>query len=93
MRNILRFLVFLLFLLLANIIAYVVSEDYRFFLKKLKYREEVVYDTNQKVDDSNRINITDSSTDQVYNKNTIQTTGTGFSFLDTLAGKNMNSSS
>lgn len=47
MRNTIRFLVILLALLITNIVAYIGSEDYRFFLKKLKYQEEVVYDTQE----------------------------------------------
>jgi len=38
-------------LLIGNIIAYSASEEYRFFLKKLKYSEDVVYEDENKVDD------------------------------------------
>ena len=87
MRNTIRFLVILMIILICNIIGYLVSEDYRFFLKKIKYRNEVVYDTSLKVDDADRVSILDTSKDQVYNNNAIQTSGTGFNFLNALAGK------
>lgn len=63
------------------------SEDYRFFLKKLKYQDEVVYDTNIQVDDKNRMNIIDVTPEKVLETQAVQTTGTGFTFLDALSGK------
>jgi hypothetical protein len=65
-----------MFLLFCNIFAYIVSEDYRFFLKKIKYQEEVVYDAGFKVDDTNRVKIIDSSSNQVLSNSEIQSTGT-----------------
>ncbi|NDK09384.1 hypothetical protein GW846_01245 [Candidatus Gracilibacteria bacterium] len=88
MRNTIIFLVGLMFLLFVNIFAYIISEDYRFFLKKIKYQEEVVYDSGLIVDDTNRVKIIDSSASQVLNNSEIQSTGTGFNFLSELAGNN-----
>lgn len=66
MRGIIIFLLILMFLIAGNIAAYVVSEDYRFFLKKIKYQNDVVYD-NQIIDDTERlilINNPDISDDE-----------------------------
>jgi len=63
-----------MFLLFVNIFAYIISEDYRFFLKKIKYQEEVVYDSGLIVDDTNRVKIIDSSASQVLNNSEIQST-------------------
>jgi len=88
MRNTIIFLVWLMFLLFVNIFAYIISEDYRFFLKKIKYQEEVVYDSGLIVDDTNRVKIIDSSASQVLNNSEIQSTWTWFNFLSELAGNN-----
>lgn len=56
MRYIISFLALIMFLFLGNIIAYVMSEDYRFFLKKIKYNEQIVYDENP-VDDNERYQL------------------------------------
>ncbi len=86
MRNTIIFLLWLMFLLFCNIFAYIVSEDYRFFLKKIKYQEEIVYDAGLEVNDNNKVKIIDSSKEQVLNNNEIQSTGTGFNFLSELSG-------
>lgn len=46
MRRIIVFLVFLVFLFLVNVIFYFMSEDYQFFLKKIKGDEEIIYIDN-----------------------------------------------
>lgn len=87
MRTLIQILLVLMVALILNIVWYSISEDYRFFLKKLKYREEVVYDTPSQVDDIDRIQIIDSTQEQVLENDAIQTTGTGFTFLDALSGE------
>jgi hypothetical protein len=52
MRRIIVFLVFLAFLFLINVLFYFLSEDYKFFLKKLKNNEEVVYMNDSIIDDN-----------------------------------------
>lgn len=52
MRRIIVFLVFLAFLFLVNVMFYFLSEDYKFFLKKLKNNEEVVYINDSIIDDN-----------------------------------------
>jgi hypothetical protein len=46
-----------MFALIANILAYSMSEDYRFFVKKIKYKQEVVYENTPEIDDSLRVTI------------------------------------
>lgn len=87
MRTLIHILVAIMGLLIVNIIAYSLSEDYRFFLKKLKYQEEVVYDSQVSVDDTNRMEVIDTTPEKVIETQTIQTSGTGFTFLDVLSGK------
>lgn len=48
-----------MFLLIGNIVAYTLSEQYRFFFKKLKYSDEVVYE-NQNISDGDTTEITAS---------------------------------
>lgn len=52
MRRIILFLVFLVFLFLVNIIFYFLSEDYQFFLKKIKNNNEIIYIDGTIVNDS-----------------------------------------
>ena len=52
MRGIVVFLALLMLLLLGNILTYSMSEDYRFFLKKIKYSEDIVYEWSDVVHDS-----------------------------------------
>jgi len=52
MRRIILFLAFLVFLFLVNIIFYFLSEDYQFFLKKIKNNNEIVYIDWSLVNDS-----------------------------------------
>ena len=64
MRIVLFFLGFLMLLLLANTGAYLMSEEYRFFLKKIKYQEEIVQTENtvlsDRLDISENISLEDS---------------------------------
>lgn len=46
MRRIIVFLIFLVLLFLVNVIFYFISEDYQFFLKKIKNDEEIIYIDN-----------------------------------------------
>jgi len=52
MRRIIVFLVFLVFLFLVNVIFYFVSDDYKFFLKKIKNNDEIVYIDDTEINDS-----------------------------------------
>jgi hypothetical protein len=54
MRRIIVFLVFLVFLFLVNVIFYFVSDDYKFFLKKIKNNDEIVYIDDTEINDSIR---------------------------------------
>ncbi len=54
MRRIIVFLVFLVFLFLVNVIFYFVSDDYKFFLKKIKNNDEIVYIDDTEIHDSIR---------------------------------------
>ena len=63
------------------------SEDYRFFLKKLEYQDEVVYDTKVEVNDTNKMTIIDVTPQGIIKNQSVQTTGTGFTFLDNQSEK------
>lgn len=94
MRNVIAFLVILMCLLIANIVAYSMSEDYRFFLKKIKYSQEVVYEIQSPVDDNNRIEVvTQDSLKSWDNWETDTpanyTSKDSLTFLDALSGKKL----
>ncbi len=74
-------------LLVVNIIMYAVSADYRFFLKKMKYPEEIVYTQKGTVTDTDKIEIIDSTPEKLYDNDYIETSENGMTFLDALAGK------
>lgn len=57
MRILISFLALIIILLICNIVAYTISEDYRFFLKKMKYQEDVVYEEDNSIDDTSRHSI------------------------------------
>jgi hypothetical protein len=59
MRRIIVFLVFLVFLFLVNVIFYFVSDDYKFFLKKIKNNDEIVYIDDTEIHDSIRNQLQD----------------------------------
>jgi hypothetical protein len=61
MRRLIVFLVFLVFLFLVNVTFYFLSEDYEFFLKKLKNDDEIVYMDDIVIDDSIRNQLNDSN--------------------------------
>ena len=72
-------------LLLGNIILYSLSEEYRFFLKKVKYQEEVVYDSVDANDNQVRgVGLWDSSSGGNTRLNVSTGNGENFTFLDTL---------
>lgn len=56
-----RKLVFIIFvatcIFTLNLGFYIFSEDYRFFIKKIKYSDEVVYDDNLEVNDTDTITL------------------------------------
>ncbi len=55
MRKLIIFLIFLVFIFLINYVFYIVSEDYRFFIKKIKDPEDVVYVDKEVIDDKIKI--------------------------------------
>jgi hypothetical protein len=61
MRRLIVFLVFLVFLFLVNVTFYFLSEDYEFFLKKIKNDDEIVYMDDMIIDDSIRNQLNDSN--------------------------------
>jgi len=38
-----------------NLVFYILSEDYRFFVKKIKYSDTVVYDSTEEINDDNTL--------------------------------------
>ena len=87
MRGIVLFLALLMFLLLGNIFAYSMSENYRFFLKKIKYNEELVYEWSEVVNDSLTVSSWDSSTGwwAIYSQQTLKDPDQDVTFLDVLS--------
>ena len=61
MRRLIVFLVFLVILFLVNVTFYFLSEDYEFFLKKIKNDDEIVYIDDDIIDDSIRNQLNDSN--------------------------------
>jgi uncharacterized protein (UPF0333 family) len=51
MRKLIIFLIFLIIIFVLNVIFYFLSNDYRFFLKKIKSPNEVVYLEEKKYND------------------------------------------
>jgi len=47
MRILIGAMILLMIVLTINIGVYFISEDYRFFLKKIKYQDELVYEENE----------------------------------------------
>ncbi len=52
MRKIILFIIFLISIFIVNLIFYFLSDDYKFFLKKIKNPEEIVYLDDKVYDDS-----------------------------------------
>ena len=52
MRKIIIFIIFLISIFVINLIFYSISDDYRFFLKKIKDTESVIYLDEKEYDDS-----------------------------------------
>ena len=74
--------------MICNILAYSLSEDYRFFLKKIKYKEEIVY-TNWSVDDEDHIEIIDTTNTIVKEGEKKYIPKEGFTFLDALSWRDV----
>ena len=88
MRGLIWLLVVLMLLIIGNIIAYSASEEYRFFLKKLKYPEELVYEDTGLIDDSERLLGWDSSSWWSQRAVDVEPSSTEWmTFLDALSGK------
>lgn len=62
MRTFIGFLWLIMVVLICNTLAYIASEDYRFFLKKIKYKQEIVYDEEVQVDDEQRVTVIEDET-------------------------------
>lgn len=87
-----------MFFLLSNITVYIFSEDYRFFIKKLKYKDEIVYTSGPHFDDADVISpseknsswtIQDIIDDIWWTKEEVEENSSTLwlNFLDVLAGK------
>lgn len=87
MRIIIIFLLTIMLILICNIFAYIFSDDYRFFLKKIKYNQEIVYDSIE-IDDSEKYKIieTDSISGDVIVW-TVEIPEEEIKFLDVLSWK------
>lgn len=58
MRKIILFIIFLIIIFVVNLFFYFLSEDYRFFLKKIKDTDQIVYLEEKNVSDELEIEIT-----------------------------------
>jgi hypothetical protein len=61
MRKIIAFIIFLISIFIINLIFYFLSEDYRFFLKKIKDTDNIVYLEDKTYDDSLEKEILDEA--------------------------------
>jgi len=52
MRKIIIFIIFLISIFIVNLIFYFISDDYKFFLKKIKNPNDIVYVKNKVFDDT-----------------------------------------
>jgi len=75
-----------MFILAWNILAYSVSDEYRFFLKKIKYQDEIVYDWNLWVDDDQQLIIIDNP-DINDDENTQIIVSQDITFLEAISGQ------
>jgi hypothetical protein len=78
MRRIIIFIIFLISIFIINLVFYFISDDYRFFLKKIKNRDDVIYldektyddkeiiNNNKILDNAERINI-NKNNDKIFN--------------------------
>lgn len=60
MRGIILSLLLLMLILAWNVFAYILSDDYKFFLKKIKYQDEIVYQWSWEIDDREQLIIIDN---------------------------------
>jgi len=76
-----RKLVFILFIATViftlNLVFYILSEDYRFLIKKIKYNDTIVYDTTE-INDEDNNNSTDTQMSQKWE----ESTGSTLDFID-----------
>ena len=61
MRKIIAFIIFLISIFVINLIFYFVSDDYRFFLKKIKDTDEIVYLEEKTYNDSLEKNVLENA--------------------------------
>lgn len=80
MRKTIIALVALMALLMLNIIAYSLSENYRFLIKKMKYPSEIVYENEEEIDDTKKIEVLSGTTENQSNYKDIS--GSSFQFLN-----------
>jgi hypothetical protein len=52
MRKIIIFIIFLISIFIVNLIFYFISDDYKFFLKKIKNPDDIVYIDDKVFDDT-----------------------------------------
>lgn len=64
MRKLIYIIIFLIVIFIVNLIFYSVSEDYRFFLKKMKDSEQVVYLEEKKYDDIIKVDEIDETEEE-----------------------------
>lgn len=92
MRGSILLLLIVMFALIVNIITYSVSEDYRFFVKKIKYKEDVIYENTQNIDDSKVIEVVETweqweiLIEEEKDKNIVVEQEEWFTFLDAIGG-------
>jgi len=85
-----------MFALIGNIVAYTMSEDYRFFLKKLKYREEIVYEEpeirenlsiwREEIEGRDAV---DTLKDEILGRSTIESSQEWYTFIDIISWNNI----
>lgn len=90
MKFLIGIIIFVMIALIWNIVAYTSSDDYRFFLKKIKYREEVVYENTEKLTDLPEVAVWQedikSLKDDVLWRKDIQTNTQWYTFIDVISG-------
>jgi hypothetical protein len=55
MRRLIVFIIFLIIIFVINLIFYFLSDDYRFFLRKVKDPEQIVYLEEKTIDDEIKV--------------------------------------
>jgi hypothetical protein len=58
MRKIIGFIIFLIIIFIVNLVFYFLSDDYRFFLKKIKDTNQIVYLEDKVINDNDNDKVT-----------------------------------